>query len=756
MPPQEGKLVADSTPVPTPMGWVTHGELEVGDYVFHPSGTPIRVIEVHQSAMASMRVETTDHGSVVVHPRHEWTVRDIRAGTWRTVETRYVAEQGARFGPVGRGGRYRFQLPFRESLELPDVKLPMDPYTLGLWLGNGSTTKPALTHCAEDEYFVAYPVSARCIHPTTGVITTYYQGGMKDDLRKAGVWGNKHIPAPYLRASEKQRRALLAGLIDTDGHVSKIGQVSFDNANERLVREAAELIRSLGYRAHVHRPTEPKLSSSGIQGKQWMWRVTYTPHDVGPAWLPRKASGKLGSRRRVAISSVTECEPEPGRCITVDSPDGLYCVSEQFIPTHNSQRVSRTFPLWMLLRNPDMRIVIASYEMGMARRWTRQIRNDILSHPELGLRVRDDTSAAHDWQLDGYKGGLYGVGIGGALTGRPADLILVDDPVKGRAEADSETYQQATWDWWTETARTRLAPKAPVCLVMTRWNELDLAGRLMAGDDEQQWKSVNIPALCDVDGDPLNRRHGEYLISARGRTSAQWRQIQKDVGERAWSALYQGRPAPAEGGMFKRSWWQFDTYPLCYMKSNGTMHAHNMDVVIQSWDMTFKDTDGSDYVVGQIWGRRGAEVHLLDQVRDRMDFPGTCRAVEALSKKWPQATLKLIEDKANGPAVIAQLRQKVPGMVPVDPKGSKQARAAAVAPFVQAGNVFLPSADRCPWVPQFCGEMAAFPTGAHDDQVDAMSQAIQRLMLSASATDFLNALKEQQQEGSNVIQLRPA
>jgi len=123
------------------------------------------------------------------------------------------------------------------------------------------------------------------------------------------------------------------------------------------------------------------------------------------------------------------------------------------------------------------------------------------------------------------------------------------------------------------------------------------------------------------------------------------------------------------------------------------------------------------------------EGHLLDQVRDRMDFPATCRAVEAVSKKWPQATLKLIEDKANGPAVIAQLRQKVPGMVPVDPKGSKQARAHAVTAFVEAGNVFLPAVDRAPWVAGFVVECSAFPTGAHDDQVDAMTQALLRLSM---------------------------
>jgi predicted phage terminase large subunit-like protein len=151
--------------------------------------------------------------------------------------------------------------------------------------------------------------------------------------------------------------------------------------------------------------------------------------------------------------------------------------------------------------------------------------------------------------------------------------------------------------------------------------------------------------------------------------------------------------------------------------------------------MTFKDTKGSDFVVGQVWERRGAEVFLLDQVRARLDFPATCRAVVALSAKWPQAHAKLIEDKANGPAVIAQLRQRVPGLIAITPKDSKQARASAVAPFVEAGNTFLPPAELAPWVGDFVEECAAFPSGSHDDQVDAMSQALARLLLGEGRFD---------------------
>jgi predicted phage terminase large subunit-like protein len=411
-----------------------------------------------------------------------------------------------------------------------------------------------------------------------------------------------------------------------------------------------------------------------------------------------------------------------------------------------SQRVSRAFPLWLLLRNPDLRIAIASYEAGIARRWGRAIRNDITARPELGLVVRSDTSAAHEWQLDGRDGGVYSIGIGGALTGRPIDgVLIIDDPLKGRAEADSEVFRKACIEWWQETGSTRLAPGTPVIVVQTRWHEEDLAGWLPMHDEG--WTVVNIPACADHDPvtttDPLGRTPGEYLQSARGRTETDWEQTKRQVGARGWSALYQGRPSPADGGILKRSWWQYYTNPRVQRTEDGAHRVPNADQVIQSWDMAFKDTKASDFVVGQVWVRRGAKAFLVDQVRDRMDFPAACAAVKAMSAKWPQSALKLIEDKANGPAIIAQLRRDVPGLVAYDPKDSKEARAHAVSAFIEAGDVELP-AD-APWVAEFVEECSAFPNAAHDDQVDAMTQALQKLLLTPSLTSFFNQLAESPQ-----------
>lgn len=396
-----------------------------------------------------------------------------------------------------------------------------------------------------------------------------------------------------------------------------------------------------------------------------------------------------------------------------------------------SQRVSRRFPLWALLRNPNTRIGIASYEFGAARRWGRVIRDDIvMSEGALGLKVRSDVSAQAEWQLEDYDGSVYTTGVGGALTGRPLDLLVIDDPVKDRAQADSAVFRDRVWDWWTDVASTRLAPGAPVALILTRWHHDDLAGRLLSAEDGHLWTCLNVPAQAVSEDDPLGRSAGEYLESARGRTTDEWEAIKVRSGSRTWSALYQGNPTDEETNLFPASQWQRYEIPPWDIQPDGTYRVRDHTAeVMQSWDMAFKDTNASDYVVGQVWARVGADVYLLDQIRGRLSFTATCDAVERMTRKWPQAAVKLVEDKANGPAVMSALGKRVAGMIPYSPQGSKIARATAVSPFVESGNVWLPSDSLCGWIGDFIDEFRKFPVGVHDDQVDAFSQALHRMLL---------------------------
>lgn len=399
-----------------------------------------------------------------------------------------------------------------------------------------------------------------------------------------------------------------------------------------------------------------------------------------------------------------------------------------------SERTSRRFPLWMLHRNPNLRIAIVSFGHDVARRWGRRIRDDLRAHPELGLTLSESTQAQHEFELLGYRGGVICVGIRGALTSRPVDLLIIDDPYKDAGDADSPAWQETVRDFWTEVALPRLAPGAPVVIIQTRWREDDLSGWLSGGEHADEWTVLNIPAQADHDPgkgetDPLGREPGVYLESARGRTVADWEKKRREVGSRSWNALYQGRPSPAEGNIFNRNHWQWYDQPLWIERGNGTRIVSGYDDLLISWDMTFKGTEGTDYVAGQVWLRRGADAYLLDQVHGRMDFVETCRQFRQLAARWPQAVLKLVEDKANGPAVIASLGRLVPGIVPEEVHAGKEARAAAVSPLVEARNVWLPVPELAPWVGGLVDEAAGFPHAKHDDQVDAMTQALNRLIL---------------------------
>lgn len=419
-------------------------------------------------------------------------------------------------------------------------------------------------------------------------------------------------------------------------------------------------------------------------------------------------------------------------------------------PRHGkSELTSRRLPAYIHGRFPQDEILAGSYNSSLASDMCRDVQR-IMDSPEYAelfptvkitaegqrsLYKRTNTEhEIHGRDMGGYKC----AGVGGAFTGRGADWFIIDDPFKGRAEADSPAYRKQVWDWWISTVRKRLEKNGSVLLIMTRWHEDDLAGRLieqMLSDPEaDQWEILSLPALKE----PLKKKtEAQALIEKQSA-----RYDKRDDGtplwpnkyntkelrairlgdEREWQSLYQQMPTAQEGGIIKRDW--FKTY---------TKLPDRFDEVIQSWDMSFKDTSTSDYVVGQVWGRKGADCYLLAELRNRMGFAATVDAVKLLTSQHPLALAKLVEDKANGPAVISALSSKIMGIIAVEPMGSKEARLQSVAPAFQAGNVYVPEPKLQPWVREYIEELVNFPTAKFDDRVDATSQALIRLISSASS-----------------------
>lgn len=416
-------------------------------------------------------------------------------------------------------------------------------------------------------------------------------------------------------------------------------------------------------------------------------------------------------------------------------------------PRHGKSEIASVhFPAWYLGRNPDKRIIGTSYAAGLAYRFSRRARNLVASPawPFPELRTAGDWSAVQAWDIANHRGGYVAAGVGGSITGHGADVLLIDDPTASAEEAASEAFRTRAWEWFTETALTRLEPGGAVILIGTRWHADDLIGRALAMDGAG-WHHIHLPAIDD-DGRALWPERFDLAALER---------IRDQIGSRAFESLYQGRPSPAEGGTFKRHWWRFwhvpgqPLPPVPVRLADGTIHQcpsvplpYAFDESIQSWDLTFKAAADGSYVVGQVWSRLGADAFLCDQVRDRLDFPQTLGAIEGLSRRWPEAATKLIERAANGEAVLATLAGRIPGLVGVAPTGSKEARANAATPFPEAGNVYLPHPALFPWVEGFIEEAAAFPTGAHDDQVDALSQALARLLAGRIGTGAAEALAE--------------
>lgn len=403
-------------------------------------------------------------------------------------------------------------------------------------------------------------------------------------------------------------------------------------------------------------------------------------------------------------------------------------------PRHGkSMTVTESFPSFYLGKNPEKRVIVASYSDSLAKKFGRKNKDKFkeFAGPLNDMELSKTNAAVKDWGIEGHSGGMLSTGIGGSITGHGADLMIIDDPIKNQQDASSETIREKIWDEWESTLSTRLHGGASVIVVMTRWHEDDIIGRLLK-QGARPWIRLRLPAVAEDETDLLHRKVGEVLCPELGYDEKWAEQKKNEVGSRTWASLYQQRPSPAGGHIFKRSWVKYYV-PSIEMKVKLSLGDDivvlppKFDIQVQSWDCTFKDSEKSDYVAGHVWGKNTSDFYLLDRHHEKMGIVETMRAIQHMTDKWPDAKGKLIEDKANGSAVIEMLSKKIPGIVPVNPQGGKEVRANAVSPFWESGNVYVPHPLWKPWIDDVLEEMQSFPNGVHDDDVDAMSQALTRL-----------------------------
>lgn len=380
---------------------------------------------------------------------------------------------------------------------------------------------------------------------------------------------------------------------------------------------------------------------------------------------------------------------------------------------------SHLFPSWFLGRNPERYVIAATYAQDYADDIGRAVRN-ILADPAFAevfpeCRLATDSQSVRRFATS--QDGLYfSVGAGGPITGRGADLLLIDDPIKGREDADSEAMRRHLRDWYTSVAYTRLMPGGRVVLIQTRWREDDLAGWVLKEHAHEGWETVDFPAVLP-NGEPLwPERYDDAALAL----------IKRTLPSRDWHALYMQKPVADEGGILKRPWWQRWTDPK----------PPPIEHVVLSLDTAFSTKDSADFSAATVWGwfrskdgtddtkdpRTFDNAMLLDAWQDRVDFPDLRAKVKALIKKHDPDTV-LIEAKGSGQSLIQELRRAGIPAVAFTPDRDKVARAYSVQGVFESGAVWAPEK---PFADMVIDQCAAFPTGANDDLVDCVVQALIR------------------------------
>ena len=383
-----------------------------------------------------------------------------------------------------------------------------------------------------------------------------------------------------------------------------------------------------------------------------------------------------------------------------------------FLPPRHGKSLLATqiFVAWYLGCHPARSIISASYGQELADDFGRQVRNLINSPVHRAIfpecRLANDSSSMHRFATTA-GGSYFAVGCGGPITGRGADLLLIDDPIKGAEDARSDVSRRSTHEWYSSVARTRLQPGGAIVLISTRWHWDDLAGRILTSDGGGHWHVLSLPAVAEVD--ESFRRAGEALWPEKFPLEV-LDQLRKDVGPAVWAALYQQRPSAADGTVFKREWF-------CFYRERPRLKR-----IVQSWDTAYKAGAENDYSVCTTWGVAENGYYLLHCWRGRVEFPELKKRMKWLASEYRPNQI-LVEDRASGQSVIQELRcETALPIIAVKVDRDKTARAEAVTPLMEAGKVFL--LESAPYLPDYLDEFAAFPTGVHDDQVDSTTQAL--------------------------------
>ena len=708
--------LADDTPVFTPDGWRLHGDLKPGDRVYHPSGKVVRVRAVSDRTEMTHIVKAGGT-EIVAGPYHLWEVN----------------LSGAR-EPVR----------IMDTLELVDL------------MATASSRTPRLR--------VAHvPMQVDNGRRMSGM----YEWGLK--LRASfgrGRGPKVAFPSGVLDADVQSRLEFTAGLLEQGRRVVSPHLCQLATSDLPLLHKMVKLFSSVGCRVRYSRADQT--------GVIYRIRVRIPP---GVPFRTKPVGEETRKRQFLTIESVYPLPKDKvvlGRCIEVDAEDGLYLAGEACITTHNSKSltVSQLLPMWGLGVDPTLEFVVASYGMSLPAKFSRRVRatvrDDALYHEIFpDTQLHPDNQSVEDWETT-LGGGFRPVGRGGALTGKGAHCLIIDDLLKDASEADSPVIREAAIDWYSSTAYTRLYPGAGVIIVMTRWHVEDLAGvelekmakaqlakergtlldDYLDPDDVDQWELVSLPAVAeqneylspDIDdlytgddpppGYTLIRKPGDALHRSRYDERALAR-IKAALLPRHWVALYQQSPLPEDGAFFELEQFMYGPLP--------DLNDCTLAIAADTAASTEQSADESCIMLGAM--DRGRNIRLVEAVVGRYNVYAFCDLLLDMYMRYPEAVVVGIESGPLREAIMPVLEQlmrerdiypPLADKAEMRPSVSKEVRARPVQGILQAGRLWLPRNDpQNPppaWVQKLLHQMRLFPQSSDDDMVDTLAWLVRLLL----------------------------
>jgi predicted phage terminase large subunit-like protein len=715
LPPQHGKALDIKTKILTTSGWKEHGNLKVGEYVFNDEGKPVRILansgiyDWHINKLTFAGGET-----ILAADEHLWKLHvdyDEHKGR------REIIQQTNKI--FARRHRRNPYIQIAPCLQFKEKKLLIDPYLLGIWLGNGTSTCGNITCWDKDiNNYSSLGKITKNKNKNTYII---FPEGLRVNLKKLGLLQNKHIPINYILSSKKQRLELLRGLMDTDGTVDKKGRCSFSQKVGQLGRDVYVLLRTLGFKPTI---IEHNGKINGrIVGRYY--NISFTPNKKDIIFKLKRKQDRIinkikpdrEDKYKFFLTKIESIGLAQVNCIQVEG--GMYLAGESLIPTHNSWLVTKAFPAYLFHRNPMERIIIGAYNMEYASSFSTGIHRIL---EDTNFKNFSGKQRAYNWETNA-RGFLKAFGMQSGITGTSADKIIIDDPVKGYRDAFSQTVRDSTWNAYIYDICTRQQKNTSHIIIQTRWHCDDLSGRLLERDgrieDGGKWEVICLPALAEED-DPLGREIGEPLCSEL-HPLEELLELRKNEPS-MFQALYQQNPTLTGGNIIDIN--KFNYYDPKIITS--------FDYKIMSIDGAWKDKEENDYSVCTTWGTIGDNYYLIDIWRDKVKYPVFKPIIKSIFDKQLPISL-LVEDAASGIPFIQELEKSLP-IHPIKPEGSKEVRAHMISDVINSGRVYLPEGHALMY--DFLQEISSFPKGKHDDMCFAAGTKIATLFGNKNIEDI--------------------